>query len=226
MDTIAEQWRKMKANWHLWEWPLRPNTSDVDAFATKVEGSKVLLLGETPELLHLSSHQVDMYPSLVKTHRANWLDLSIYKDGAFDTVIGDGCLNVVGRSHEVFFKEMRRVLKPGGKLIMRVFLRDQMPSGLEHFLSLKERPVNYSLFKLQAMTSSGETYVKVNDINQKLKDVWDHPTLTVYAGSEQEYYFPSPKEITASEHAQSFDYSSKDSYEKGVLLPIVTWVFP
>lgn len=114
------QWDYMRKNWDLWEWPLRPSESDVNLFdrllTVKSNPPKnVLLLGETPELHHLSSCQVDNNPLLGSTHKCDWLQLSqLFRPGAFEAIIGDGVLNVMGGNWEQLLVEACKLLKPGG----------------------------------------------------------------------------------------------------------------
>ncbi len=52
-------------------------------------------------------------------HVANLCDLSLFQDGAFDLVVSHCCLQDV-QDHRAALRELARVLRPGGRLILSV----------------------------------------------------------------------------------------------------------
>lgn len=78
--------------WQNLENPLIiPNEDEFWTFKQLRKG-KVLMLGETKELMFLADDAVDIHPcgKYNKTFKADWYDLK----GHWDTIIGDGVLNL------------------------------------------------------------------------------------------------------------------------------------
>lgn len=74
--------------------PLSPNQEEVKIYEEFCEG-KVLLLGYTKELMRLATVSVDLNPpenAHSQTRKGDWFDIT----ERFDTIIGDGVLNLVG----------------------------------------------------------------------------------------------------------------------------------
>ncbi len=97
---------------------------------------KCLLLGVTPELADLSpditavDNSAAMIGALWAGRNINnpailgdWLDLP-FAAGSYDTIIGDGCLVLLSHpvQHRAFFAQLDRVISPGGKILLRVFI--------------------------------------------------------------------------------------------------------
>ena len=141
-DTVAEQWRWFGP-------PLRPCAEDarimenaVERWAEAVRGRKLraLLLGVTPEITTMRwpprtdlvavDRSTEMMgcvwpgdmPGMRRAVRGDWLALPI-ADGACDVVVGDGVLTPLAYADGwvTFAQSLRRVLRPGGLLVMRTF---------------------------------------------------------------------------------------------------------
>ena len=97
---------------------------------------RCLLLGVTPELAGLANDMTaidnsaamiealwkplaDVKPAIL----GDWLDLP-FEDASFDTIIGDGCLVLLSHpgQYERFFEQLSRVISPGGRILLRVFV--------------------------------------------------------------------------------------------------------
>jgi SAM-dependent methyltransferase len=121
-----EQWAKISERFNEWGSPLRPSPEDVEMFKRQLRvNDKTLLLGVTQELQPLAELAIDHNPKVIEIHRANailgdWADLPF--ESEFDALIGDGCLTVFQGSSELFFQQAKKALKPGGRLILRLFI--------------------------------------------------------------------------------------------------------
>jgi len=127
--TFAERWNRLGS-------PLRPCAEDVENFrrALGETPGECLLLGVTPELADLSAHltaldnSTDMIHALWSQQRhpallGDWLAMP-FESAAFDNVIGDGCPVLLAwpLQYQHLFAQVGRVLKPGGKLLLRAFV--------------------------------------------------------------------------------------------------------
>ena len=74
--------------------PLYPNDDEVAIYKTHMRNGKNLLLGYTKQLIHLCDIAMDINPP--ETHKniikQDWFTITEY----YDTIIGDGVLNLVG----------------------------------------------------------------------------------------------------------------------------------
>jgi hypothetical protein len=109
------QWSDMAKRWDEWGPPLRPSPEDVRLFAGEARATqRNLLLGSTPELQSLAFASVDSNESSLRVHArkglmADWRRLP-FRSATFDSVIGDGSLNVFEGDPSLLFNEVRRVL--------------------------------------------------------------------------------------------------------------------
>lgn len=128
--------------------PLKPH-EDVCAFIrTRLRGfgERVLLLGSTPELADLADRTVAVDSSEESlaliwpgngparyAARANWLALPCAA-GMFSAVIGDGSLNCLEYPHGYLrlFEEMARILRPGGRAVIRIYVRPEVGESIAH----------------------------------------------------------------------------------------------
>ena len=95
------------------------------------------MLGVTPELAPLGERMtaVDVNPGMIehiwpgdrddrRAIQGNWLELPVDDESA-DAVIGDGSLTCVSFPEDYVgvFEEIRRVLRPGGRAVVRLYCR-------------------------------------------------------------------------------------------------------
>ena len=142
-----------------------------------------------------------------------------FSDQSFDAVIGDGSLNVYEGPRGWFFIESRRVIRTGGKLVLRVFVAPDQPESLEAVIAEKGRGCFHS-FKWRVAQALAKPYVAVKDIYRTIKPVWDHPTLGVYKDSPAIYYFPRLTDLPAPDQIH---YAG--GYELAERCPVITWTF-
>jgi len=149
MPAGNAHWQSMAKGWHRLGPPLRPCPEDVEHFHRALGNTPgaCLLLGVTPELAGLSArltaldNSADMiralWPQDRRAVRGDWLDMP-FEDASFDHVIGDGCPVLLGHplQHERLFAEAARVLRPGGRLLLRVFVGAEQPETSEQVCSL------------------------------------------------------------------------------------------
>ncbi|MBU0688224.1 MAG: class I SAM-dependent methyltransferase [Gammaproteobacteria bacterium] len=132
---MPDHWQNFASRWNRLGSPMRPCPEDLRNFQTALGDSKgsCLLLGVTPELANISPRltAIDNSPDMIRAlwlHEkrpvlGDWLDMP-FEDASFDNIIGDGCpvLLEFPQQQERFFAEVVRVLKPGGKLLLRAFV--------------------------------------------------------------------------------------------------------
>ena len=122
--------------------PLRPPPAVAAAVGAQIAGcdDRVLLLGVTPELAALGRRlvAVDRHRGMIERHWAgdrddrrvivaDWRNLPLSEAGV-DAVVGDGCLTVLpSGEHRRVFAEIARVLRPGGRFVMRLFAAPENP---------------------------------------------------------------------------------------------------
>lgn len=218
-----DQWTKISERFHEWSSPLRPCLEDVELFKSQVHPDEDrLLLGITQELLPFASTVVDNNPAMIKSSKAqailaDWGSLPF--EQAFDTVLGDGCLTVFQGPPEGFFKQVKKVLRPKGKLILRVFISPDVKEPLETVLENKQG-LGFHAFKWSVAHALANPYVPVQEIYRVMRPVWDHPTLEVYKDSDLIYYFPKLSDLPPWTHIQ---FGS--SYELAERCPVITWEF-
>ena len=100
--------------------PLAPNEREVQIYENLIgDAKRVLLLGYTKQLLHLSTEAIDLNPPAdangVKITKGNWFDIPLNSGDRYDVIIGDGVLNLVGGSL------IEHLSKCCSKLVIRFF---------------------------------------------------------------------------------------------------------
>lgn len=146
-----DHWRRHARQWDSVGPPLRPARDDVAVAEQMVArarrqvggaGMHNALLGVTPELVGMdwpagsrllsvdrSLRMIrDILPSRpavpVTPVCASWLAMPL-GDDCLDCIVGDGCFTVLESigTHRRLCHELRRVLRPGGLLVMRLFVQ-------------------------------------------------------------------------------------------------------
>ena len=105
-----DYWQNLDKNGHV---KVVPVDEEVRAYRRMSIGDRRLLLGETKQLMPWCTEAVDMYPcgEYEKTFQGDWMNL----DGHWDTIMGDGAINLVGI-------ELVEAVRPHcDRLVVRVF---------------------------------------------------------------------------------------------------------
>ena len=219
---LIRQWSEMLQRWDEWGSPIRPSAEDVEMFARAVgDGGHRLLLGVTPELRHLATVSIDNNPVAIETDPlhtvfGDWGDLPFSRQ--FDRIIGDGCLNIFQGDPSLIFQEAKKVLKPGGRLILRVFVSPEEKEPLDWVLR-NRGDMGFHAFKLRVGHAMANPYVRVKDRCDVIRSICDHPTLSVYEDSDLIYYFPKLSELPPWDEIQF-----GKSYELSERCPVITWI--
>jgi SAM-dependent methyltransferase len=188
MQTIAQKniWDDLARRWNKLTPPLRPCDQDLDFMKQSLQSvvGQCLLLGVTPELCCLSDKLVaiDNNESMIRAvwqgnHngqrviKGDWLQLP-FEENTFDAVIGDGSLTLLEYplSYELLFKQVKKVLKKGGKLLLRIFATPDKGETCSAVCreALEGKIRNIHVFKwrlaMALVSESGNPNVKVRDI--------------------------------------------------------------
>ena len=220
---MTDQWSRLIEHPDMWTAPLRPSPEDVAHFQSQLfPGSRTLLLGVTPELQPYATVAIDNNLNAVRKHSpiaifGDWADIPFERE--FDAVIGDGCLNIFQGTPELFFKQMKKVLKKSGRLIQRIFVSPDEKENLNEVLQAKEH-MSFHAFQLRVTHAMATPYLPIQERCKTIKSVWDHPHLEVYASSNLIYYHPKLSELPPWD---TIHFST--SYELSEQCPIITWIF-
>lgn len=160
----GKHWQDFAGRWNRLGSPLRPCAEDVQNFRVAMgdDPGRTLLLGVTPELAGIAPQlaAIDnsaamiaaLWPDKATAILGDWLDMP-FVDSSLDTLIGDGCLVLLSHpaQHRQFFAQAARVLVPGGKMLLRVFInpeqgespaavcQDALNGGMKDFHAFKWR---------------------------------------------------------------------------------------
>lgn len=190
----------------------------------------VLLLGVTPELSVLGEELIAVDNSRRMIERvwpgdderrraivADWTALP-FDDDTFDAVMGDGAINSAPEAAEQVARELRRVLRPGGRAVFRMFCSpdkaedllaiaaDVDPAWAANLHSLKWRIA----MSLAASTENGIIPVQtiLRTFNEMFPDraelaartgwsLEEIATLDAYSGADHNMRFPTLAGILA-----------------------------
>jgi SAM-dependent methyltransferase len=220
---MIDLWSRFVEEPDIWKAPLRPSPEDVSHFRDQLfPGSHTLLLGVTKELQPYATIAVDNNLKAVQANSTtaifgDWADLPF--ESEFDAVIGDGCLNIFQGRPELFFQQMKKVLKKEGKLILRMFVSPEEKEQLNDVLQAKDQ-MSFHAFQLRVTHAMANPYVSIQDRCRAIKSVWNHSHLEVYSGSSIIYYHPKLSELPPWDTIQ---FST--SYELAEQCPVITWLF-
>ncbi len=150
-------WRRIARNWQHVGSPQRPTDEDgrlMLALAAPALAAHrapgVVVMGVTPEIVRLAwpvgtrilalDQSAEMIASVWQPHprlysrvaRARWQSMPI-KDRSIALAVGDGSLNALPRmaDYPVVLGEVARILKPGGSMVLRCFVRPEQPERMD-----------------------------------------------------------------------------------------------
>jgi len=239
--------------------PLRPQIEDL-ALVRQALGAidgLHMLLGVTPEYATLAARMVavdykeamirEVWPRTMPGHgavRADWLRLP-FAAQSIAAVLGDGSVNARAypKEYALLFEQLQRVLVPGGRLAMRVFVR---PEGAQNCQALCARAMrgefgSFHAFKwrlaMAMVAESGEVNIRAADIyacrrrllpdDERLVAAtgWNPAevdTINAYRDATVSFSFPTLGELRRS-YAATFDEISAThgSYELAECCPIL-----
>lgn len=216
-----------------------------------------LLLGATPEFAALAAHMVavdfneamlrEVWPRSMPGHgavRADWLRLP-FAAQSMAAALGDGSVNACAYPQEytLLFQQVQRVLVPGARLAMRVFVR---PEGAQSCDALCERALHrefgsFHVFKwrlaMAMVAESGGVNVRAADVyacrNSLLPDDerlaaatgWNTDeidTIKTYRDATVSFSFPNLEELRRT-YAAAFEEIgvAHGSYELAECCPVL-----
>ncbi|MGP1678095.1 MAG: class I SAM-dependent methyltransferase [Burkholderiales bacterium] len=215
--------------------PLTPHRDDVENVRKALEHriGLHLLLGVTPEYGILTEHMlavdrraavisdlwVPRFPERDAVH-ANWLQLP-FREQTFAAVIGDGCLNALPYplQYGPMFDQLRRVLKPGGRVAMRTFVTPALVETCEYVCrqAMSAAIGSFHAFKwrlaMAMVGESGNANIRVADIHRRFGSLFpkrdalaaaagwaraEIETIEAYANSRIEISFPALSDVRQS----------------------------
>lgn len=224
-NDLARQWNKLAS-------PLRPCREDVETIQQALEPGDglCLLLGVTPEFTGLPARLVAIDNSAAmigalwpgnqagrNVVRGDWLDLP-FAQNSFDTIIGDGSLTLLSYplQYERLFAQLSRMLKPGGKILIRFFVSPEQGETCAEVCheAISGRIGGFHAFKwrlsMAVAAESQSPNISVADthaaFNRLLPDRkrlaeatgWSHEdiaTIDLYRGSPARYSYPTLSQL-------------------------------
>lgn len=263
----SNYWNEFARRWRHVGPPWRPAEEDSQilraALDQEAEPRRVLLLGVTPEIVTLD------WPATVRLFAidrnlamlrlilprpqgldltaicADWRDLPL-DTHSMDLVVGDNPVTAFEPFGQLarWVEEMHRVLRPGGVLALRFFLRPARPTSVEELfadLNAGHMPSVHS-FKLRlfhALHGTLEQGVRPADLWETWQDHEINPTalprnigwsedyirtLEIYRGSSVVYSFPTAEEMSAIMADRFIEISRHfPTYDQGDLFPTVVY---
>ena len=199
-DSNVTVWQRLSKQWDFVGPPFRPTAEDI-GFASTVLNSTLnakqpgaltsILLGVTPELAEILAntrsleidHSIQMlnwswlkFPRgrLAAPIAGQWTSLPIRKE-CIDLIFGDGCniqLEFPG-AYQAWFGEMARVLRPGGKVVLRVYVSPETPEHSKTVIDdlMRRRIGNPNVLRMRlfmALQPSAPEGIRLSDIS----DFW------------------------------------------------------
>jgi SAM-dependent methyltransferase len=262
-DEPRDHWPRHVRRWALVGPPLRPCAEDV-AIQEQVAASagaalrSAVVLGVTPELVAMRwpartrvlavERSRDVIGALFPggehagAVQADWRALPV-EDRSIDLVVGDGSLSNLRfpGDYEVLADELARVLRPGGRVALRLFAAPAEPESLAEVAAALHagRIGSFHALKwrLAMAAQPGEHNLPVTDILRAFDEVvpdraalaaatgWPTDVIAsidVYRGSALVYSFPTRGEVRAAlAPALELEHFHQPSYELGDRCPTV-----
>ena len=268
--TLDEPWAAHARNWSRLGAPLRPNAEDVKrlhaAWTHSLEPAilssrkiDVLILGVTPELV---SHRwapkfqlcaVDASEAMIKevwpgdtdgrkAFCGSWLNAP-FVDNSFDLIVSDCGLTPLAAPGQVaaFGKELRRLIRNEGRIVMRHFAPPAHPIRVEQLVQLAESGAlrNFHELKLRFLLALSATRPAVH-----LGDAWERfnrhfpdrgklaerldcpletiSTIDAYRNRDTRYAFPTLPELARQFRDFSLGSGPAATYPLGECCPVIS----
>ncbi|GAB6054528.1 class I SAM-dependent methyltransferase [Magnetospira thiophila] len=269
VPSSASPWSRHARQWSHVGSPLRPISEDCQLYwrllaplIVDLDAPKIMMMGVTPELAllpwprqcHLTA--IDQNPDMIarvwptglppcdnEAICAQWQHVPL-KDAAFDLALGDGALTTLSSPDEYLsvFRELHRILRPGGRVFLRCFVRPEATETLDHiFADLEANRIgSFHVLKwrvamaLQTRFSEGVAVALIREsLCDRLPDRaaaagrlgWpeaDIQTIDAYEGSSAIYTFPTLAEIeTTLEGRFQISGVVTPTYELGARCPLI-----
>jgi len=264
-------WNNQATRWENVGFPTRPSLEDgaiITSIARKNRygnsSTHIAVLGVTPEVIQLDwpkgsiIEAVDMNPWMIETlykphhtfptmvHQGYWQSMPM-SNASVDLVVGDGIFTPLEtvNDYRALFCEMSRILKPGGVMIIRAFIRpdkcekiedvvsDALAGKIHYFGSLKWRIamalVDDSFgIKPAEIYRVFESYFPDRNSLSALCN-WSMETIDTidsYRDMESIFTFPTLDELTevSQEYTKIIDIQS-GSYELANRCPTIVFLF-
>ena len=231
-SSQSQHWNKFAQQWNKLSSPMRPCAEDVEIMRRNLgsDPGRTLLLGVTPELAEHSKNLIalDNNAAMIEAlwsddkegHHAvlgDWLDMP-FEPQYFDTVIGDGSTVLLSypTQYEQLFEQISRVIKPGGRVSIRFFLRPENGETCAIVCNeaLSGRIKGFHAFKwrlsMAVAAEGGQPDINVADtfaaFDRLLPDrkqlaeatgwsMEEITTIDLYRGSEARYSYPALSEL-------------------------------
>lgn len=160
-------------------------------------------------------------PASATVQCVDWLELPL-PDASVDVIVSDGCFSQVGYPHEAehLVRQIRRVLRPSGRLAVRTFVRPASPLSVDAVFEgvSQDRYENFHAFKwclnmaLQPTLTAG---VRLGEVWQTFearvgtagRRAWaeasgfaveDVDTIDAYRDSGAIFHYPTQSELHAT----------------------------
>jgi SAM-dependent methyltransferase len=268
----SDHWVHHARQWALVREPLRPGLEDISFVKGGIErwlantlrtDPSILVLGVTPELCSLTLNGASQFIAVdssyamirtwwtgrTKSHDAvicaDWQKVPL-QSSSIDIVLADGslCLIPFPTGQMGLFKEVRRLLRPGGQCFFRCFVQPEEKESCDQIMRdlHSGRIGNFHVLKwrlamaLQANSRAGVEICRIwETVHEEFRTLdtladqqnWPRAevgTLDAYRGVSTRYFFPTLEEHLKLFTSCGFTVSqiSTPGYELGQRCPSVT----
>ncbi len=253
-------YENMIAIWEAIGLPLRPKSPVKEKIKALIPSpdSDLLVMGVTPEFYAMADRvtALDISPAMIgaiwpgdgpgkQAVQGSWLDMP-FADDSFDIVLSDGVMNIVSQpdSLDLMLREVRRVLRPGGRAIMRWFVAPEIqPEDAEIFdfaMNHCQGSIDAMRWRIVVHTAqcSDAPYIEVAEAYEMferlfpdteqlcLANDWDAETVArvrVYKDGTQKFHIPTCSEAIeiAQRYFPTASAHSSGNYVTSELFPLI-----
>lgn len=230
-----DHWPRHARSWARLGPPLRPSPEDVAIVAGEVatwangRAVELLVLGVTPELVELALPAgstviaVDRDRAMLdalfragpgrRSMLGDWRALPL-AEASIDVAAGDGCTTLMGYpdDYRAFAAELERVVRPGGLVVLRLFVAPGAPETLDDVRAALATIHSFDALKWRiamavqspqrtvAVTAIRDAFAAIVPDRDALAARTGWPRATIdhidnYAGSTAVYSFPTLDEV-------------------------------